>query len=57
MGPSAIRYSGLAEKLRALGHKVQDYGNIQAPLAEMSRIQDSDAKYLSAGERGLQAAL
>lgn len=47
MGPSAIRYSGLAEKLRALGHKVHDYGNIEAPLAEMSSMENSRAKYLT----------
>ncbi len=47
MGPSAIRYAGLEEKLRALGHNVEDYGNIQTPLAEMSRIEYSNAKYLS----------
>ena len=47
MGPSAIRYSGLAEKLTALGHKVRDYGNLEAPLAEMINMENKRAKYLS----------
>jgi arginase len=31
MGPSAIRYAGLARSLVALGHTVQDSGNINVP--------------------------
>ncbi len=34
MGPSAIRYAGLKERLAALGHRVRDLGNIAVPLAE-----------------------
>lgn len=34
MGPSAIRYAGLCERLTALGHRVDDLGNLLAPLAE-----------------------
>jgi arginase len=34
MGPSAIRYAGLKERLEALGHRVRDLGNIPVPLAE-----------------------
>ncbi len=34
MGPSAIRYAGLAVRLRALGHNVIDMGNVSVPLAE-----------------------
>jgi arginase len=34
MGPSAIRYAGLKERLEALGHRVRDLGNIAVPLAE-----------------------
>jgi arginase len=34
MGPSAIRYAGLRERLQALGYAVHDLGNIAAPLAE-----------------------
>src|SRR5438093_10575284 len=34
MGPRAIRYAGLQERLEALGHRVRDMGNITVPLAE-----------------------
>jgi arginase len=47
MGPSAIRYAGLSEKLKALGHSVEDMGNIATPIAEVSRIEYANAKYLT----------
>lgn len=47
MGPSAIRYADLSEKLRALGHKVHDSGNVNTPIAEESKVEYSNAKYLS----------
>jgi arginase len=34
MGPGAIRYAGIKERLAALGHGVRDLGNIDVPLAE-----------------------
>jgi arginase len=34
MGPSAIRYAGLCERLASLGHRIEDLGNIHVPLAE-----------------------
>jgi arginase len=34
MGPSAIRYAGLKERLELLGHRVRDLGNVAVPLAE-----------------------
>jgi arginase len=34
MGPAALRYAGLAEKLEALGHRVIDDGNIPVPVRE-----------------------
>jgi arginase len=47
MGPSAIRYAGLSEKLRQLGHKVEDKENIDTPIAEAIKVEHSKAKYLS----------
>lgn len=47
MGPSAIRYADLSEKLRELGHKVHDSGNVNTPIAEESKVEYSNAKYLS----------
>src|SRR5204862_487318 len=34
MGPSAIRYAGLADRLASLGHAVIDCGNVPADIAE-----------------------
>jgi arginase len=34
MGPSAIRYAGLKERLEQLGHHVRDLGNVPMPIAE-----------------------
>lgn len=34
MGPSALRLAGLAGSLKRLGHRVQDLGNVQMPVAE-----------------------
>jgi arginase len=45
MGPSAIRYAGLADKIRALGYEVRDRGNIQAPQVETLQPGDGHAKY------------
>lgn len=39
MGPSAIRYAGLHERLSALGYAVIDEGDITAPLPEVAREQ------------------
>jgi arginase len=36
MGPSAIRYAGLAERIGVLGYRVQDAGNLMVPLVETS---------------------
>ena len=46
MGPSAIRYAGLIEKLQRLGHHVIDLGNIPVPTPEMQEIQNHKMKYL-----------
>jgi arginase len=34
MGPSAIRYVGLKDRLEALDHRVRDLGNVEVSLAE-----------------------
>lgn len=48
MGPSAIRYSGIAERLEALGIKVTDSGNVSAELPEVAAESDANARYLPA---------
>ncbi len=46
MGPSAIRYAHLQQKLEALGYSVQDKGNIEVPIAETCAITDAKLKYI-----------
>jgi arginase len=41
MGPSALRYGRLEERLEALGHKVRDLGDIDVPTAEELDIPHS----------------
>jgi arginase len=46
MGPSAVRVAGLEAKLEALGHIVEDAGNIAVALPEQKKEGDPHAKYL-----------
>lgn len=46
MGPSAIRYAHLREKLEGLGHDVEDQGNIEVPILETCTITDPKLKYI-----------
>lgn len=39
MGPSAVRYAGLHDKLARLGHSVEDAGNIVVPIRDESRVR------------------
>jgi arginase len=48
MGPSAIRYAGIAERLRAIGYEVDDRGDVAVPRAEAAEVGDGHAKYLEA---------
>jgi arginase len=46
MGPSAIRYAGLQERLESIGLEVTDSGNVVAELPEVASEQDERARYL-----------
>lgn len=46
MGPSAIRYAHIEQKLESLGYTVQDKGNIEVPIAEMCKINEPKLKYI-----------
>ena len=46
MGPSAIRYASLRQKLEGLGHAVEDKGNIEVPIQETCSITDPKLKYI-----------
>lgn len=47
MGPSAVRVAGLEAKLEALGHVVEDGGNVPVALAETKDPGKSSAKYIA----------
>jgi arginase len=46
MGPSAIRYAGLEERLTSLGFAVRDHGNVEAAVPEATAIDDERARFL-----------
>src|SRR6201981_1463308 len=46
MGPSAVRVAGLEAGLEALGHIVEDAGNVSVAIAEQKKEGDPHAKYL-----------
>jgi len=46
MGPSAVRVAGLEARLEALGHIVEDGGNVTVAIAEQKKVGDQHAKYL-----------
>jgi arginase len=46
MGPSAIRYAHLRQRLEELGHAVEDKGNIEVPIQETCQVMDPKLKYL-----------
>jgi arginase len=48
MGPSAIRYAGLSDRLEALGYSVEDLGNVPAEIFETAVERDEHARYLPA---------
>ncbi len=46
MGPSAIRYAGLEERLVGLGYEVRDAGNVETAIAEATALRDERARFL-----------
>jgi len=46
MGPSAIRYAGLEERLVGLGYNVRDEGNVETAVAEATALRDERARFL-----------
>ena len=45
MGPSAIRYAQLGERVAALGHVVHDHGNVSTGMVEALDEGDTSARY------------
>jgi arginase len=46
MGPSAVRVAGLEARLEALGHIVEDGGNVAVAIPEQKKEGQANAKYL-----------
>jgi len=46
MGPSAMRYAGLDERLTSLGFQVRDHGNVETAVPEATAILDERARFL-----------
>ena len=46
MGPSAIRYAGLAARIADLGHEYVDLGNVETAVAEATAAGDERARFL-----------
>jgi arginase len=46
MGPSAIRYAGLEERLTSLGYRVRDHGNVETAVPEATPLGDERARFL-----------
>jgi arginase len=46
MGPSAMRYADLEERLVSLGYEVEDLGNVETAVQEATALRDERARYL-----------
>ena len=45
MGPSALRVTGLADRMREIGYDVKDFGDVDVPLPEECDIGEPNKKY------------
>ncbi|HEY4346108.1 MAG TPA: arginase [Gaiellaceae bacterium] len=48
MGPSAIRYAGLQERIDSLGRRCLDWGDVETGVAEATEAGSPNARYLGA---------
>ncbi len=46
MGPSAIRYAGLHDRLTAIGYRCVDWGDVETAVQEATDESDQTARYL-----------
>ena len=51
MGPSAIRYAGLQERIEGLGRVCVDWGDVGVGLPEATEVGDPRARYLESIKR------
>ena len=47
MGPSAIRYAGLDERITELGRRCEDWGDVVTAVAEATAVGDEHMRYLA----------
>lgn len=50
MGPSAIRYAGIIERLQKLGYIVHDLGNIHVPRSKNGTVENKEQKLRNLNE-------
>lgn len=48
MGPAAVRHAGLFDRLRKLGHDVNDRGNVFVPLRENVQVSEPNLRFIGA---------
>src|ERR1044072_7868416 len=46
MGPSAIRYAGLDDRITELGRRCEDLGDVETAVAEATSVVDERVRYL-----------
>ena len=46
LGPDAIRYAGLHRRIRELGHRVKDQGDVPVPIRDELDVGDERLRYL-----------
>ena len=54
MGPSAIRYAQLGERIEELGLSIHDHGNVRTSMVEALDQGDPSARYWSAIKRSCE---
>jgi len=54
MGPSAIRYAGLQERITGLGRTCVDWGDVKVSVAEATEVGDPRARYLESIKRSCE---
>jgi arginase len=54
MGPSAIRYAGLQERVERLGRRCVDWGDVDVSLPEATEVGDPRARYLDSIKRSCE---
>ena len=54
LGPGALRYAGIADRLSGLGYRVEDVGNVQVPVRDVL-TEEREQHYLPSIQRVCQA--